>query len=366
VSQHLLFSKTSVFDVMEHQKRRVRDELQRLPLSRLEDAELPLHLAAEYGMDVPVLDEARKYAKTKETQVDVSRDPTRYISNRSRPFLMPGTELNLFVPFTGDPGVFDVRPSSFDMNPPRGEVIGNELCFMYKFVEAPINLTTEYERTIAQVKKHLDWLRPSAAQLQSEILQLAQTLVSQRKQQAAAHAQALGSLGIPIREDERSDAAPPAHPLAASSSSKTGKRNKVREGRPTGWDIFISHASEDKEAIARPLADALTDKGLTIWYDEFSLTVGDSLRESIDRGLARSRYGVVILSPHFFEKHWPRQELNGLATREVSGNKVILPVWHNVGFDEVREFSPTLADRLAVTTDKGLDHVVKGILDAMK
>ncbi len=75
---------------------------------------------------------------------------------------------------------------------------------------------------------------------------------------------------------------------------------------------------------------------------------------------------MVILSEHFFEKHWPKQELNGLATREVNGKKVILPVWHGVSVEEVREYSPTLADRFAVTTEKGLDQVVEQLLAAMK
>jgi TIR domain-containing protein len=102
-----------------------------------------------------------------------------------------------------------------------------------------------------------------------------------------------------------------------------------------------------------------------VWYDEFSLKVGYSLRKSIDHGLAHSRFGVVILSKHFFEKHWPEQELNGLATREVGGKKVILPVWHGVGFEEVRQYSPTLADRIAVKTSVGLDKVIVELLKAM-
>ena len=89
-----------------------------------------------------------------------------------------------------------------------------------------------------------------------------------------------------------------------------------------------------------------------------------SLRQSIDRGLARSRFGVVILSARFFEKHWPQQELNGLATREVNGEKVILPVWHGVGFSEVRNYSPTL-DRIAVQTKDRLAHVVQKIVEVV-
>ena len=364
MSQHLLFSGTSVFNVMENQKRQLRGELQRLSLSRLDDADLPQRLAGEHGIDVPVLDESQKYARRQETQVDVSRDPMRFITDRSRPFHMPGTELSIFVPFTGDPAVFNIRPSSFDMNPPRGEVTGNELCFIYKFVDAAANLTSEYERTIAKVKRYLDWLRPSAAQLQSELQQLAQTLVAQRKKQAAEHAQVLDSLGIPIRDDAPSAGLGAPSPFI-TSHVKTRQRNTLREEKLTGWDVFISHASEDKEEIARPLANALDAKGLSVWYDEFSLRVGDSLRQSIDNGLLRSKFGVVVLSPHFFEKHWPPQELNGLATRELGGKKVILPVWHKVSFEEVRQHSPMLADRLAVSTDEGLENVVQKIMEAM-
>ena len=74
------------------------------------------------------------------------------------------------------------------------------------------------------------------------------------------------------------------------------------------WDVFISHASEDKEAAVRPLATELTRLSLSVWYDEFSLTIGDSLRRSIDHGLSKSKFGVVILSHNFFRKEWPHRE----------------------------------------------------------
>ncbi len=132
------------------------------------------------------------------------------------------------------------------------------------------------------------------------------------------------------------------------------------------WDVFISHASEDKAAFVRPLVDGLRTRGLRVWYDEFSLKVGDSLRQSIDRGLGYSRFGVVVLSPHFFAKDWPAKELNGLATREVHGKKVILPVWYRVGFEEVRAYSPPLADRIAAKAENGLEHVIEKLLDVIQ
>jgi len=119
---------------------------------------------------------------------------------------------------------------------------------------------------------------------------------------------------------------------------------------PSGYDVFISHASEDKESLVRPLAKQLEEHGHDVWFDETTLKVGDSLRQKIDEGLANSRYGIVVLSEAFFSKNWPQYELNGLVAKEISGNKVILPIWHKVSKDEVLSYSPTLADKVALNT----------------
>jgi hypothetical protein len=132
-------------------------------------------------------------------------------------------------------------------------------------------------------------------------------------------------------------------------------------------DVFISHASEDKDAVARPLAEELKRRGFSVWYDEYVLKLGDSLPTEIDRGLANSRFGVVILSPRFFAKNWPRRELDGLAEREVrGGRKVILPVWHEVDAADVEKHSPTLAAKLAVSTSQGLGTVVQKIAEVLQ
>ena len=131
------------------------------------------------------------------------------------------------------------------------------------------------------------------------------------------------------------------------------------------WDVFICHASEDKE-FARPLAQALQARGLRVWFDEVNLRVGDSLRRTIDSGLARSRFGVVILSPNFLQKEWPQRELDGLATQELAGRKVVLPVWHNIDFEGVRRYSPTFADRLAAQSIHGLERVSEELVNAVR
>jgi hypothetical protein len=131
-------------------------------------------------------------------------------------------------------------------------------------------------------------------------------------------------------------------------------------------DVFVSHASEDKDAVARQIATRLRDLGYRVWYDEFELRLGTSLRRSIDKGLAGSRYGVVILSPAFLAKEWPQRELDGLAARETAdGRHLILPVWHAIGQSEIAAYSPVLADRKAVKTEDGLDTVVAEIASAI-
>ncbi|NWO56322.1 DUF1883 domain-containing protein [Chromohalobacter israelensis] len=116
------------------------------------------------------------------------------------------------------------------------------------------------------------------------------------------------------------------------------------------YDVFISHASDDKDAIVRSLATALTQQGLEVWYDELTLRIGDSLRQKIDRGLANSRVGLVVLSPAFISRGWTNYELDGIVTRTVSGEQILLPIWHQITKQEVMDFSPSLADKVARST----------------
>jgi TIR domain len=154
-------------------------------------------------------------------------------------------------------------------------------------------------------------------------------------------------------------------PESGSFAITYSRLEQPAERSPVHRDIFVSHASEDKNSVARPLTKALRRAGLTIWFDEAELTVGDSLRRKIDEALKNSRFGVVVLSPHFFSKEWPQRELDGLIALEKNSKK-ILPVWHKVTADQVREYSPILADRLAINTAKGIRRVAKAIIRAVK
>lgn len=130
------------------------------------------------------------------------------------------------------------------------------------------------------------------------------------------------------------------------------------------WDVFISHASEDK-GFVKKLAESLESKGLRVWYDSLTLHPGDSLRRKIDEGLAKSSYGIVVLSKKFFEKEWPKKELDGLVAREDGSGKVIIPIWHEVTASDVRNFSPPLADRLSIYSSDPVEEIVEKIVRAI-
>ena len=129
------------------------------------------------------------------------------------------------------------------------------------------------------------------------------------------------------------------------------------------YDVFICHASEDKDSFVRPLAAFLRERHIEVWYDEFTLALGDSLRRAIDAGLRQSRFGVVVLSKAFFSKQWPQVQFDGLAAREMRGNdRVLLPIWHEVTLEDVMAYSPPLAGRVAIASTEGFEKVADAIL----
>jgi len=131
-------------------------------------------------------------------------------------------------------------------------------------------------------------------------------------------------------------------------------------------DFFISHASEDKDGFVRNLADLLRARGAKVWYAEFTLKVGDSLRRTIDQGLATSRFGVVVLSEHFFRKEWPNRELDGLVALETDGQTRILPIWHKVSRDEVAGFSAPLAGKVALNSSiKTVEEIAEALCELL-
>lgn len=130
------------------------------------------------------------------------------------------------------------------------------------------------------------------------------------------------------------------------------------------WDVFISYAHEDKSTAATPLAAALVDAGLRVWFDEHEITLGDSLLGKIDEGLKNSQFGVVILSRTYFQKSWAMNELQGLLAKQELG-KTILPVLHEIDHKELVQISPVLAGLIHSSTSIGATALSQEIAAAV-
>jgi hypothetical protein len=130
---------------------------------------------------------------------------------------------------------------------------------------------------------------------------------------------------------------------------------------------FISHDSRDKAEIAGAIAIGLQKLLCPVWYDEYSLKVGDHLRESIERGLKETKKCILVLSPNFFANTgWTKVEFNSVFTREIlEQTSVVLPVWCQVTRKEVYEYSPSLADRVGVNWNLGANEVVNRLYRAI-
>lgn len=180
----------------------------------------------------------------------------------------------------------------------------------------------------------------------------------------------LAGLAGSVRSSIRRLPAPlPVYDEPSLSSVPTLVRpfQNTEDGAVIEYDVFISHASEDKDAVVRPLANALVQHGLKVWYDEFELKIGDSLRRKIDKGLANSRFGIVVLSRDFIKKGWTNYELDGIISKAVSGEQVMLPIWHEITKQEIIAYSPSLADKVARNTSSyTIDEIANEIAELIQ
>ena len=127
------------------------------------------------------------------------------------------------------------------------------------------------------------------------------------------------------------------------------------------WDVFISHASPDKDKFVVPLSNALLSRDVSVWLDAWEIELGSSISKSISEGLSQSRYGVVVLSQNYFDRPWPEKELATLLAKESDGGTHIVPIWLDVGFDDVMKHAPLMADKMAANHDDGFDSIADRI-----
>jgi hypothetical protein len=156
--------------------------------------------------------------------------------------------------------------------------------------------------------------------------------------------------------------APARKPSGSHTTQPSDRGNGTGRRARSKRDVFVSHATEDKDFVTR-LVKALASAGIRVWYDTNSLGWGDDLRSSIDRGLANSRYGIVVFSKAFLKgKRWTEYELNGLFAKERYGRKVILPIWHKITRRDLAKYSPAFADRVAKVSQRdSISDIVRSL-----
>ncbi len=157
----------------------------------------------------------------------------------------------------------------------------------------------------------------------------------------------------PIKEDERKrlDAFCKSKGILLTLRTNEYVKIKMNIDRPKA---FISHDTRDKDLIARNIATGLSSRLCPVWYDEYSLNIGDSLRESIEKGIKEAHKCILVLTPNYLTNSgWGKTEFNSIFTRElIKKEKVILPIWSGVTKEEIYEYSPSLADAFALTWPK--------------
>lgn len=118
------------------------------------------------------------------------------------------------------------------------------------------------------------------------------------------------------------------------------------------YDVFVSHAWEDKEGFVDEFVAELEKLDIKVWYDKQRIKWGDSMRVRIDEGLKKSKFGIAVISPDYIAdgKYWTKAELDGLFQLESVNGKMLLPIWHNITKQQVMNYSPIVASKLAMTT----------------
>ena len=351
---YLFADRADITDVVEHVRQSLKRELDDLDSERIRGVsvdDLAAQLVNEFRLNVPILRrDAIQQLPSEEIDIDVSHAQNRIFMSPG-PHYVKGTAVYIAVPFDGDPALFRYPSSSFGV-PVEGEVVDNTIVLTHRAEHPdPATAQRDFDARLGQIDNTLNFLRGKTQEWNERLPQLVRSRIGERR---AKLERAKGvTLGYPMG-------------LPKSVAPTTASPERVK-AQTKSCDLFLSHASEDKDAIARPLYAALTAAGVSVWFDEAVLELGDSLRRKIDDGLARSRYGVVILSPSFFSKDWPQKELDGLVARETaSGEKAILPIWHEVDQKAVAAYSPTLADRLAGRSTEGVEALVEKILRVLK
>lgn len=199
-----LFSNGRWHDVEAHQLQEMRKAVETMDGNRMLNTsvdDLAVYFEQKFQIDIPTLQVDEIVVDQRETKIDVSRDHNRMIFDRSRPFHIAGTEIEVEIPFKGEAEAFKVQPTTYTMSPPRAEVRGSVL--VLRIVGTDLNadgVRTEIDRTIGEIQSHLTTLRGNAAGLKAQLPTQARSAIESRRQKLLADRNLVGGLGFKMKE----------------------------------------------------------------------------------------------------------------------------------------------------------------------
>jgi len=318
----VLFTKYDLRGTLEQHAQKARDAVASLSGSQIEgnvgDSTVT-DLEKEYRLTPLQLREDGIEIEYEETKVDVSHDPMRAVLDRSRPCYIPGQRVRYVVPFQGDPKIWECRPSSFNLNPPRGKIEGSEIVFEFEVPNEKVSGTRQYfDAELANVKQ---WIQYAAADIESHNQRLGQLLrdaLARRREQMGLTAQQIESLGLPVRK----------RTLTAEAAPTTSPTRNTRKTRASAkdYDVALSFAGEDRDYVEQ-VAALLRASGIKVFYDKFETVrlwgrnLADHLGEIYGK---RSRFVVMFVSNHYPHKGWPTHERQSAQARAIRENKIVL------------------------------------------
>lgn len=367
-----LFADGDLWSVLRSHFEGIQKQVDAMPKDKfreMSDESLLEQLSSEFLVSPLVLNELGMEMTQEEIKVNGIEDFRRTILSDGGPLYIDGVRVTVVLPYKGDAILWKLKPKEWRTIFPQGEIRESEgtlhLVIEQPADEEPVRIKESLDRMLENIRFYV---ASQHRQITAENLRLPEILrqaIDKRRASLGKHENLSTLLNIPVKKGLPVSAEASSQAMRVGENQDTSNRSR-HERNHSIWDAFISHASEDKNSFVLDLARALQGQGVKVWYDDFTLKVGDSLRRSIDLGLSRSRFGIVVISHNFLSKEWPQKELDGLVAREVNGGKVILPVWHNIEAQTVRAYSPILSDRLATSSSRGLDQVVIDLLQVIQ
>ena len=357
----LLFSKQDIYHFVEDQQGRLKVAYESLSDEDALDGAKTQALKEKFGIAVPTLLRDKIEYESTDRQVTANEFLGRNMLGAPGHTLRDIVEYVFHVPFEGDAFVFDIAPSAFNGTVAAGEVIGEEVLIRFQISNSNINPEALLEEELKKIDWRLNNLRGSTEHLTQQLNITLANCIAARKRSVENRSR---MAAIPVRFAKREFSVPPAEEVLKTVTVQSKAPAETKKTQK--WDIFMSHASPDKPYV-RQLVAELRKVDVTVWFDEDSIAWGESLRPAINKGLINSSFAIVVLSkPFLAERKWTEHELNGLFAREKVGHFIILPIWHGIEHEDLVNYDPALADRLAkVSATDGVPDIVRSALQAL-